>query len=138
VGFGGGGGAVFNDSGTKGWGVDPHDNSFVLVAFPQFRRAETCASLIVFGENSAVTYQVFNVDSTTGSPSLLGSGTMNTLLDISDYVQSTNSKYLVIKVFVTDLDNDTVYGGVLYKNDAGTLELDFGLTPKDFLRNKNN
>jgi hypothetical protein len=129
---------VFNDSGTEGWGVDPFNNSAVLVAFPQFRRTDTCASLIVFGENPGITYQVFNVDAVTGSPALLGSGTMNTLLDISDYVQSSNNKYMMIKVFVTDIDNDTVFGGVLYKNDPGTIELDFGLTPKDFLLNKNN
>jgi hypothetical protein len=128
-------GARFEDDGASGWGVDPVDGNQELVAFPTVPLGETVASLILRGQNTSVTFTVHSVVISTGVATSLGSGTVGTLLNITDFTNATNTEYLLVRVNVSDPTSHTIFGGTLFKNDGGTSVTQNALLPKDFLVN---
>ena len=91
----------------------------------------TVGSMILYGDDNTVTYSVYSVDLTTGTPTLLGSGTVGTSLDFVDYTATLND-YLLVRVDVADPTGDTIFGGVL--DDAGGTP-SLRLSPDRFLVN---
>jgi len=88
----------------------------------------------VYGEDSAVTFSVYSVAVATGTSTLLGSGTVGTLLDITDFTTGNQANYMVIR-FAASTTAQTIYGGLLFKDAGATLFEDMGLTPRDFIVN---
>lgn len=101
---------------------------------PSIRTGVTIRSLIVYGEDTAVTYSVYDVTIATGTPTLLGSGTVGTLLDITDFSNGNQDSYLVLR-FAATTTTQTLYGGRLFSDDAGLLIEDLPLLPRDFVVN---
>jgi hypothetical protein len=126
--------AHFEDDGASGWGVDPIDAVQDLIAMPQVARSTTIRSLIVYGEDTGVTYDVYSVAVSTGAATLLGSGTVGTLLDITDFSSGDADNYLALR-FAASTTAQTIYGGKLFRQDGGTQTADLGLRPQDFLVN---
>ncbi|MHC5209261.1 MAG: hypothetical protein ACYTG2_00915 [Planctomycetota bacterium] len=94
----------------------------------------TVASLIVYGEDTAVTFDVYSVAVATGVATSLGSGTVGTLLDITDFTSGDQDDYMVLR-FAASTTAQTIYGGKLFALDNGTSTLDQGIRPQDFLVN---
>ena len=90
--------------------------------------------MIVYGDDTSLNITVYSVDVTTGTATSLGSGTVGTLLDITDH-NGLATIYLMIRVDVAATTTNTIYGGVLYIDDSGSVPSTFNLTPKDFLVN---
>lgn len=133
-GVAGPGNARYADDGASGWGIEPIDAVEDLVAIPDVKSASTVKSVIVYGEDTAVTFSVYSVAVTTGAATLLGSGTVGTLLDITDFVCGDQDNHLVLR-FAASTTAQTIYGGKLYEDDAGTTVHELGLTPRHFLVN---
>jgi len=123
------------DDGASGLGVDPGDAAQELIAFPRVSQGDTIASLIVHGEDSGVTITVYSVAIATGTPTSLGTGSVGTLLDITDYTNSDSTTLLMIRVDVADATSDTIYGAILYTDDSGTTSSPLPVSPADFLAN---
>jgi len=102
---------------------------------PAIELNQPVRSLILHGQNSSVSFTVYQVDLTTGTPTSLGTGNVGTLLDITDFQDATNTQYLLIRVDVSNANSHTLFGGVLYTDDAGTSPTTFSLRPVDFLIN---
>jgi hypothetical protein len=105
-----------------------------LVAIPVIKDGITIKSVMVYGEDTAVTYTVYSVAVSTGVATSLGNGTVGTLLDITDFTSGTQDDYLAIRV-AASTTSQTIYGGKLYTDDSGTTVDGAGLTPRDFLVN---
>ncbi len=102
-----------------------------LVAILEVPAGTTIGSTILYGEDTSVTFSVYSVDLTTGTPTLLGSGTVGTSLDHTDYTASLTD-YLVLIVDVASTTADTIYGGVL--SDATATQVQ-RVSPAAFLAN---
>ena len=125
---------MFEDDGASGWGVEPVDSTTELIAIPTITKNKTVASVIVYGEDTAVTYSVYSVALSTGTPTLLGSGTVGTLLDITDFTSGNQADYLLFR-FAASTTSQTIYGGQLFTDDLGTAYEFDSLTPVHFFVN---
>lgn len=126
-------GVDFDSSGASGWGVDPVGAGAKLYCAPPITNVQPVASLVLHGDDPTVTYTVYQVHIVTGSPVVLGTGTVGTLLDITDFGQGPDgSLYLLIEVDVTSPSAETIYGGMLYSDNAGTVPIFAPLTPHEF------
>jgi hypothetical protein len=105
-----------------------------LIAMPRVDGSATIRSLIVYGEDAGVTYSVYSVAVATGVPTLLGSGTVGTTLDITDFAASSQSNYLLL-TFVASTTSQTLFGGKLFTDDSGILPYANGILPSDFMLN---
>ncbi|MHC5209259.1 MAG: FG-GAP-like repeat-containing protein [Planctomycetota bacterium] len=126
--------AHYEDDGASGWGIDPIDATQDLIAVPDLPSNSTIRSLIVFGEDTAVTYDVYSVSIATGAPLALGSGTVGTMLDIVDFTSGQTENYLVLR-FAASTTSQTIFGGRLFRDDIGTQVHSVGILPQDFLVN---
>ena len=124
--------SMIEDDGASGWGIDPAATVQELMAFPEVAKGVTIGSLIVHGEDTAVTFTAYSVAISTGTPTSLGSGTVGTLLDITDYTNSDSTTYLVLRVDVASTTADTIYGAILYTDSTGTTSSSRPLSPGDF------
>ncbi|MHC5209263.1 MAG: FG-GAP repeat domain-containing protein [Planctomycetota bacterium] len=125
--------AHFSDDGVDGWGVDPVDAIQDLIAIPVTPRNATLRSLTVYGEDPSVTYDVYSVAVETGTPTLLGSGTVGTLLDISDFITTNYDNYMLLR-FDASATSQTIYGGKMFGEDTGTPTAGV-IRPQDFIVN---
>jgi hypothetical protein len=125
------GAARIEGDGASGWGIDPIDATQDLMAIPPVTASATIKSVIIHGEDSAVTYSVYSVAMSTGTPTLLGSGTVGTLLDITDFTAASHANYLLIR-FAASTTTQTIYGGRMFTDDAGTVVHDRAILPGDF------
>jgi hypothetical protein len=123
----------YEDDGASGWGIDPIDATQDLIATPETNRNSVIRSLIVYGEDTSVTYDVYSVAMSTGTPTLLGSGTVGTLLDITDFVTLDYDNYLLLR-FAASTTAHTIYGGKLFGMDTGTPTGGV-IRPQDFFGN---
>jgi len=87
-----------------------------------------------------VTFTVYQVDVTTGNSTSLGSGTVGTLLDITDFQSTDNQHYMMMIVDTSHANADTIYGGRLVKvNNAPPFSsTDYSndvITPRHFMVN---
>ena len=96
---------------------------------------ENVASMILFGQDTSVTYSVYSVSLGTGTSSLLGNGTVGTLLDITNFNTTANTAYMMIRVNVSNTTTQTIYGGRMFKDDAGTAITQSAIVPRDFMVN---
>jgi hypothetical protein len=128
------GNARYADDGTTGWGIEPIDTTQDLIAIPPVFNETSIRSVLVYGEDPTVTYSVYSVSLVTGVSTLLGSGTVGTLLDITDFQADNQVNYLLFR-FAASATTHTIYGGNLYRGDTGVLLSNFGLHPSHFLVN---
>lgn len=124
----------FADNGTSAWGIAPASPSEQLIAIPEMTGNATVRSIILYGSDPSVTFEVYNVEVRTGTPTLLGTGNVGTLLDIQDFFSRDFHHYLLIKVD-SSMTSQPVFGGRLFRNNTGTLASNTGLTPRDFMIN---
>ena len=95
-------------SGTTG--VIPEDGALELFAFVQIPSGKTATTVDVWGSNPKVlNVYVHDVDSGGGMGTAIGTGAVNTQLDITD-TASTATNFLVIKITTTATSN-RIYGG---------------------------
>jgi hypothetical protein len=126
-------GIRFNDDGTSGWGIDPPPGVVELYAIPTIWRLRKVGGLHVRGEDPTVPVTVYEVDMISGTRTVLGSGTVNSFINIIDFLNNAPSTlYLLVKVELTHPTAQTIYGGVMYDDDVGTVESDFIIKPTDF------
>jgi len=123
----------FHDDGTSGWGVDPPVDVAEMYAIPTIYRLRPVGGMRILGEDSTVPVTVYQVDMIGGTSTVVGSGLVNSFIDIVDFINNAPSTlYLLVKVEFTDATTQTIYGGVLYDDSVGTVESDFILKPSDF------
>ena len=104
-----------------------------LYAIPTLWVLRQVTGLIILGQDNTVPVSVYSVNMLDGSPTLLGTGTVGTHVDIVDFINNPpTSLYLLIKVGVTHPTSQTIYGGVMYGDAGFAEESDFILRPTDF------
>ena len=124
----------FEDNALIGWGIEPVSSEGELIAIPALEANSTIRSVIVFGEDTGVTYEVYSVNISKGKPSLLGSGVIGTHLDIRNFNTGNQERYLLFR-FDASTSAQTIFGGRLFSDEAGMVTTDVGLTPRDFIVN---
>ena len=80
-----------------------------------------------------MTYDVYSVAATTGVATSIGSGTVGTLLDITDFFTGEYDNYMVLR-FAASTASQTIYGGKLFGMNDGTAA-GVGILPQDFVVN---
>ena len=91
-------------------GVIPEDGALELFAFVNIPYGKTATTVDVWGSNAkALNVYVHDVNSGGGMGTAIGTGTVNTTLDITD-TASTATNFLVIKITTTATSN-RIYGG---------------------------
>ena len=91
-------------------GVIPEDGALEMFAFVQIPYGKTATAVDVWGSNAkALNVYVHDVDSGGGMGTAIGTGTVNSQLDITD-TASTATNFLVIKITTTATSN-RIYGG---------------------------
>jgi len=91
-------------------GVIPEDGALELFAFVNIPYGKTATHVDVYGSNAkALNVYVHDVNSGGGMGTAIGTGTVNTTLDITD-TASTATNFLVIKITTTATSN-RIYGG---------------------------
>ncbi len=91
-------------------GVIPEDGALEMFAFVSIPAGKTATTVDVWGSNAkALNVYAHDVDSGGGMGTAIGTGTVNTQLDITD-TASTDTNFLVIKITTTATSN-RVYGG---------------------------
>lgn len=104
------------DDGVSGWGVDVIDAQKRLVATVQPAAGLTLGSVRVFGESSAVSYELFRVNLTTGTPTSLGSAAVNSALDFADFAPGLDD-YLALRLSASSTAH-TSFGAQLHAADV--------------------
>jgi hypothetical protein len=106
----------FADNGTSGWGIDVTAPDQSLVAALQIPIGAVVGAVTVYGEDSGVAVEVYQVALATGTRTLLGSGTVGTPVDSIDHTGSLDS-YLLLRVDAST-SAQTVFGAQLHGADV--------------------
>jgi Collagen triple helix repeat (20 copies) len=101
-------GPVLADNGGSGWGVDNTNAPHLMTATVQPAVGTTIGSAIVYGENVADTVDVIRVNMTTGTPTVIGSGVVGSVVQFTDFAPTVND-YVMLRVNASG-SSDTVYG----------------------------
>ena len=124
---------MINHVGSSGWGVDPQNASQHLLAQPTIFKLSLVASTLILGQDTSVPVSIYSVDMIGGVSTLLGTGTVGTLIDHVDFFNNpATTLYLVIKIETSHATDDTIYGGILY-SDLGSSELNWNIPPANFV-----
>ncbi|MEM7310854.1 MAG: hypothetical protein AAF682_29555 [Planctomycetota bacterium] len=111
-------GPAFADDTASGWGAVPGAAGLAMHAIVEVPAGEIVGGIRLWGSDPAITYDVFAVHMPTGSPTLLGGGSVGDFADLTDYAAS-DVDYLLVRVNVTS-PAQRVYGGVLHRPAAST------------------
>ena len=122
-------GASFRDAGGTEWGVAPaklgNSLAAVLLVDPQI----VVGSTVLYGKDSSVTWDLYSVKIATGTPTHLGTGTVNSTLDHADYTAS-GSEYLLVLVHVNSGPGQTIFGAHVNGTTGTPIQR---VTPDQFL-----